>query len=73
MVVGGVDSGVPNGSLAGACTINDHVLDTEEWPDHGQFVRHVTEVGKRLVAADVITGRQRSAIIRAAARSGVGR
>ncbi|MFC6016430.1 Xaa-Pro dipeptidyl-peptidase [Plantactinospora solaniradicis] len=73
VVIGGVDSGVPNGALAGACTINDHILDAEQWSNHGRFVRHVTEVGNQLVAAEVITARQRSAIIRAAARSGVGR
>ncbi|GAA3734325.1 Xaa-Pro dipeptidyl-peptidase [Plantactinospora mayteni] len=73
VVVGGIDSGVPNRALAGTCTVNDHVLDTEEWPDHGRFVRHVTEVADRLVAAEVITARQRSALVRAAARSPVGR
>src|SRR5690606_31699331 len=29
VVIGGVDSGVPNHALAGNCTINDHILDTE--------------------------------------------
>ncbi|MFG1706597.1 Xaa-Pro dipeptidyl-peptidase [Nonomuraea sp. M3C6] len=73
VVVGGIDSGVPNRSLAGTCTVNDHILDTEEWPDHGQFVRHVTEVAGRLVAADVITAREQSALVRAGAQSKVGK
>lgn len=73
VVVGGVDSGVPNASLAGDCTINDHILDGEPWPNHGQFVRHVTEIGNALVGAGVIDQRERAAIIRSAARSGVGK
>ena len=72
VVVGGVDSGVPNASLAGTCTINDHILDGEPWANHGLFVEHVTEVGDQLVAADVITHRERAAIIRSAALSDVG-
>jgi len=72
VVVGGIDSGVPNHQLAGLCTINDHILDGEPWSNHGQFVRHVTEVGHELVAAGVITHRDRAAIIRSAARSSVG-
>lgn len=73
VVVGGVDSGVPNRPLAGTCTINDHILDSEPWANHGLFVRRVTEVGDQLVAADVITHRERAAIIRAAAQSDVGK
>ncbi|MEO3873348.1 hypothetical protein ABGB18_31445 [Nonomuraea sp. B12E4] len=72
VVVGGIDSGVPNRSLTGTCTVNDHILDTEDWPDHGQFVRHVTEVAGQLVTANVIDARERSALVSAAARSKVG-
>lgn len=72
VVVGGIDSGVPNRSLTGTCTVNDHILDTEEWPNHGQFVRHVTEVADQLVKADVISPRDRADLVRAAARSKVG-
>ncbi len=73
VVIGGVDSGVPNHALAGNCTINDHILDTEAWPNHGQFVAHVTDVGADLVDAGVIDHRERAAVIRAAAMSRVGR
>ncbi|MFB6392383.1 Xaa-Pro dipeptidyl-peptidase [Polymorphospora lycopeni] len=69
VVIGGVDSGVPNRPLAGSCTINDHILDGEQWPNHGQFVRHVTEVASDLVAAGKIEPRERGAIVSAAARS----
>ena len=30
VVIGDIDSGVTNYSLAGTCTINDHILDTED-------------------------------------------
>jgi X-Pro dipeptidyl-peptidase len=72
VVIGGVDSGVPNRSLAGICTINDHILDGEPWSNHGHFVEHVTEIGDQLVADDVITHQERAAIISAAAMSDVG-
>ena len=69
---GDVDSGVPNRSLAGTCTINDHVLDTEAWTNHGQFVEHVAKVGKQLVAAEVVSQPERADIVAAAANSDVG-
>jgi X-Pro dipeptidyl-peptidase len=73
VVVGGVDSGVANAELAGTCTINDHILDTEPWDRHGQFMSHVNDVTSQLRAAGVISGRERGAIVSAAARSRVGR
>jgi X-Pro dipeptidyl-peptidase len=73
VVIGSVDSGVPNRALAGLCTINDHILDDEDWDSHGQFVSHVTEVADELLAAEFIDGRERGAIVSAAARSRAGR
>ncbi|MGH8823051.1 MAG: CocE/NonD family hydrolase C-terminal non-catalytic domain-containing protein, partial [Jiangellaceae bacterium] len=72
VIVGDVDSGVPNHTVAGGCTINDHVLDDQEWGNHGQFVLHVEEVADLLMAADLITARERAALVSAAARSDVG-
>jgi X-Pro dipeptidyl-peptidase len=72
VVVGGVDSGVPNRALAGNCTINDHILDDEPWPNHGLFVDHVTEVSGELMAAGVVDNSERAALIRAAAMSELG-
>jgi X-Pro dipeptidyl-peptidase len=54
VVVRGVDSRVPNHTLAGICSINHHILDDEEWGNHGQFMRHVREVADQLRAAGVI-------------------
>ena len=73
VVVGGVDSEVPNRPLAGNCTINDHILDGEAWPNHGRFVDHVTDVGDELLAAGMVDHSERAALIRAAAMSSVGR
>jgi X-Pro dipeptidyl-peptidase len=73
VVLGGVDSRVPNHTLAGICTINHHILDGAEWDDHGAFMRQVTEVTNALVASGIITGAQQGAIVAAAARSGVGK
>ena len=72
VVIGRVDSGVPNDTVAGNCTINQHVLDDEDWPNHGVFVEHVTEVADRLLTAELITTGERAALISAAARSDVG-
>ena len=71
VVIGDVDSGVPNHSLAGLCTINDHILDGEAWDNHGSFVVHVTEVAAQLRDAGVISHRQYGALVSAAARSGI--
>lgn len=72
VVVGDVDSGVTNHTLDDGCTINDLILDDDAWPNHGQFVRHVGAVTTQLVADDVISVRERSAIVRSAAQSDVG-
>jgi len=73
VVIGGVDSGVPNHALAGHCTINDHILDDEPWSNHGRFVDHVTDVSGELVAAGLIDNSERAALIRAASMSEIGR
>lgn len=41
VVIGGLDSGVPNHVLENGCTINDLVLDDQPWDSVGDFVRHV--------------------------------
>ncbi|MDU0288389.1 ThuA domain-containing protein [Saccharothrix longispora] len=70
--LGGVDSGVPNEQVGGGCTINDLIDDESPWADHGAFVRHVTAVADRLQRDGVLSGRENSALVRAAAASDVG-
>ena len=72
VVVGEVDSGVPNRELPDGCTVADLILDDEAWTDHAEFVRHVGEVLDQPGVAALITARERGAIVRAAAQSGVG-
>ncbi|SDT53529.1 ThuA domain-containing protein [Jiangella sp. DSM 45060] len=72
IVVGDVDSGVPNRALADGCTVGDLILDGEEWTDHGEFVRHVGEVLDQPEVAALLTTRERGAVLRAAAQSTVG-
>ena len=72
VVVGSVDSGVPNRALAGTCTISDHLLDEEVWPNRSTFVAHLTKLADELLAAGVVNAAERAAIISAGAASSVG-
>jgi predicted acyl esterase len=65
VVINGVDSGVPNRALAGTCTINDHILDEEPWPNPNAFLAHLHEIADELLAAGKIDEAERDAIIRA--------
>nr|WP_281352432.1 carbohydrate-binding protein [Phytoactinopolyspora alkaliphila] len=69
VVVGGVDSGVPNRTVGNGCTINDLILDEQSWPNKGAFMRHVRDVTDELVERAVIDERERSAIMRAAGKA----
>ncbi|TDD70779.1 hypothetical protein E1262_08380 [Jiangella aurantiaca] len=72
VVIGDLDSLVANVDSGDGCTINDLIDDEGEWPNHGAFVRHVTEVANELVAEGVITSRERGMLTRTAAASDVG-
>ena len=71
--LGTVDSGVPNRVVADACTINNAIQDERAWPNHGQFVEHVTEVAEHLHHLGVIDHKEHGRLVSAAARSGVGK
>lgn len=72
VVVGDVDTGVPNATLADGCTVNNRIQEDAEWRNHGEFVRHVTAVVNELRADGVLSGREGGVIVRTAARSDVG-
>jgi X-Pro dipeptidyl-peptidase len=72
VVVGDIDSGVPNRTVAGTCTINDHIVDDEEWSNAEAFMAHLTEVADLLLAAGLVNAEEREAIVGAGERSGVG-
>lgn len=73
VVVGNIDSQVPNRALPGGCTVNDLLLDEVAWPDKGAFLRDVVKVLDEFRSARVIDGREYGAILSAASRSDVGR
>jgi hypothetical protein len=72
VVIGTTPSGVPNRVNDLGCTIDDLIADEQPWPSKGRFQRHVTHVATDLRADGLISGRERGAIVSAAARSGIG-
>nr|WP_246401932.1 ThuA domain-containing protein [Jiangella mangrovi] len=73
VVIGGVDSGVPNRVAGASCSINQLIDDDpDSWSSSGDFVRHVGEVADYYVERGSITTRQKGSIVRAATQSGVG-
>lgn len=74
VVIDGCDSGVANVLLDGGCTIADEVAHcAEAAANHGAFVSCVAQLTNGLKAAGVITGAQKGAIQRCAARSSIGK
>ncbi|MEU4641406.1 family 16 glycoside hydrolase [Micromonospora sp. NPDC023814] len=71
--LGTVDSGVPNRVVADGCTINNAIHDEKAWPNHGQFVKHVTDVAEHLHHLGLIDHKEHGRLVSAAARSGVGK
>lgn len=72
VIVGDLDTGVPNRVDDVRCSINDLLADEQTWPDHGQFVRHVGSVTRELRASGLIDHQEAAAIRRAAAQSDIG-
>jgi glucose/arabinose dehydrogenase/PKD repeat protein len=72
VVVGDIDSGVPNYGVGDGCTVNDLILDEEPWKNHGKFIKHVREVTKQLNKDGVLTKWEAHQIHRASARSKIG-
>lgn len=70
VVIGGIDTGVPNPLFTSGCTITDLVLGQATGAgNHGQFVSGVANLLNALRNASIITGAQRGAIQNAAARA----
>ncbi|MEI7030204.1 OmpL47-type beta-barrel domain-containing protein [Streptomyces pratensis] len=72
VIVGTVDTGVPNRITRNRCTINELIEDEKDWSSHALFLKHVTEVVDRLRSDGVIDTRERRAVVRAAKQSGIG-
>ncbi|MEU0336653.1 family 16 glycoside hydrolase [Streptomyces sp. NPDC006193] len=72
VIVGTVDSGVPNRVTNNRCRINELIEDEKEWTSHALFLKHVTGVLDRLLTEGVLDKRESRAIDKAARRSGIG-
>ncbi|MFD8822137.1 OmpL47-type beta-barrel domain-containing protein [Streptomyces sp. NPDC059605] len=73
VIVGTVDTGVPNRVTGNRCTINELIEDEKDWSSHALFLKHVDKVLDKLLAAGVIDAREHKKIYRAAKQSGIGR
>ncbi|MFJ5776310.1 OmpL47-type beta-barrel domain-containing protein [Streptomyces sp. NPDC093094] len=73
VVVGTVDSGVPNRVTDSRCRINELIEDEREWTSHALFLKHVRAVLGALLDEGVIVQREYDLIDRAARQSGIGR
>ncbi|MPV50573.1 copper-binding protein [Pseudactinotalea sp. HY160] len=73
VTIDGIDTGVANADLGDGCTINDLIDEAGDYENHGQFVRHVGDVVRPLADDGILTQREVGAILRAAARSQIGR
>ncbi|MFI9766756.1 OmpL47-type beta-barrel domain-containing protein [Streptomyces sp. NPDC052415] len=72
VIVGTVDSGVPNRLTANRCRINELIEDEKEWTSQALFLKHVKTVLDRLLKAGVVDQREYNLITRAARQSGIG-
>ncbi|MGW2325998.1 OmpL47-type beta-barrel domain-containing protein [Streptomyces sp. NPDC001700] len=73
VIVGTVDTGVPNRITRGRCTINELIEDEKDWSSHALFLKHVTSVTGKLLSDGVIDQREHEAINAAADESGIGK
>ncbi|QNP67636.1 OmpL47-type beta-barrel domain-containing protein [Streptomyces genisteinicus] len=73
VIVGSVDTGVPNRMTSSRCTVNELIEDEKDWSSHALFLKHVDTVVDRLLADGVIDAREHRKIYRAAKQSGIGK
>ncbi len=70
IVIGGIDTGVPNQLFAGGCTMSDLLSDLKEGAkNHGAYVSAVSHLTNQWKADGLITGAQKGAIQSAAAKN----
>ncbi|MEU2284768.1 family 16 glycoside hydrolase [Streptomyces sp. NPDC013178] len=72
VIVGTVDTGVPNRVTDNRCRINELIEDEKEWTSHALFLKHVKTVLDRLFREGVVDEREYDAVLEAARASGVG-
>ena len=62
VIVGTVDTGVPNRITRSRCTINELIEDEKDWSSHALFLKHVDKVLDKLLADGVIDQREHKKI-----------
>ncbi|KUO05744.1 OmpL47-type beta-barrel domain-containing protein [Streptomyces caeruleatus] len=72
VIVGTVDSGVPNRLTNSRCRINELIEDEKEWTSQALFLKHVKAVLDQLLKDGVVDQREYDAIRKAARQSGIG-
>ncbi|MGC4998216.1 OmpL47-type beta-barrel domain-containing protein [Streptomyces sp. DT195] len=73
VIVGTVDTGVPNRLTRSRCTINELIEDEKDWSSQALFLKHVDGVLDGLLADNVIDQREFSKITKAARQSKIGK
>ncbi|GAA1425608.1 DUF1080 domain-containing protein [Streptomyces thermospinosisporus] len=73
VIVGTVDSGVPNRVTDNRCRIGELIEDEKEWTSQALFLKHVRTVMDRLLKEGVVDRREYRAINKAARQSGIGK
>ncbi|GAA3504811.1 DUF1080 domain-containing protein [Streptomyces prasinosporus] len=73
VIVGTVDSGVPNRVTDNRCRIGELIEDEKEWTSRALFLKHVRSVLDGLLEEGVVDEREYRAVDEAARRSGIGR
>jgi hypothetical protein len=73
VIIGDDDTGVANVDIGNGCTINDLIEEDAVYANHGSFVTHVEKITEPLVAHGILSKQDGSRIVRAAARSDIGK
>ncbi|MEU6817954.1 family 16 glycoside hydrolase [Streptomyces sp. NPDC046860] len=73
VIVGTVDTGVPNRMTRARCTINELIEDEKDWSSQALFLKHVDGVLDGLLADGVIDQREFNKITKAAKQSKIGK
>ncbi|WP_030855890.1 OmpL47-type beta-barrel domain-containing protein [Streptomyces sp. NRRL S-37] len=73
VIVGTVDSGVPNRVTNNRCRIGELIEDEKEWTSQALFLKHVKSVLDGLKKEGVVDQREYRAINKAARQSGIGK
>ncbi|MFH8973651.1 OmpL47-type beta-barrel domain-containing protein [Streptomyces sp. NPDC017890] len=71
VIVGTVDTGVPNRVTNNRCRINELIEDEKEWTSQALFLKHVREVMDALLDEGVVDRREYRAVNKAARQSGI--